>query len=215
MDNADFIWHSEKLGGWIRFLRMDRGYSQLKLGELTGVTTSEIHRIEAGQQECRIETLLKLCGPLGTTPGWILDMALLSNISWFYHRIVADEDFKRLAIKLHVGDGSARVLACAGTLAAILVRASMPEKRVALESFPQDEWKRVFFAFAARLAEMNGDSTERATILHNLLACPVAELGRQGLIVEEVLKRQAKGKKGEGFMWFPSDVRFPREIKWE
>jgi transcriptional regulator with XRE-family HTH domain len=216
MDNEDFIWDAGRLGGWLRFLRMDRGYSQLQLAALCDVTASEIHRIEAGQQECRLETLLKLCGPLGTTPGWILDMVIQTNPALFIGKVQADDEFKVLSATFGVGNSAAMALCSAACLAAILVRASMPEKRVLVDSFADDRWKKPFFAFAVRLAVMNGDSTERATILHNLLERPVAELSRQGLIVESIFREMGKAGKTwkRQSAWLTNDVRFPREIKW-
>ena len=191
--------------------------SQAQLSALTGVAPSEIHRVEVGQQECRIETFLKLCGPLGVAPGWVLDRVLQTNIGEYRQRISQDADFKQLRGRLKVGDQAAGILASACTLAAILVRASLPVERTEIESFPQEEWKGVFLAFAKRLEKMGGDNMERAAILHNLLAHPVAELSRQGLIVESVIKEQAvdDGRLSrKNYLWLANDVRFPRVIKW-
>jgi transcriptional regulator with XRE-family HTH domain len=212
MENEDLIWKAELLGSWLRFIRLDRGYSQVQLAELSAVVPSEIHRIEVGQRECRIETLVKLCGPLGITPGWILDRVTSSNIALFSQKIHSDSDFKALTMRLKVKGNVNGALACACVLASILIRSSSPVERVGIEEFPHKGWKKPFTEFARRLEKMGGDSTERAAILHNLLEHPVRELSNQDLIVDTIFKglEQTNGN----YSWPVMDLRFPRPVKW-
>jgi transcriptional regulator with XRE-family HTH domain len=186
MENEDFIWKTDLLGAWLRFVRMDRGYSQAQLSALAQVAPSEIHRVEVGQQECRIESLVKLCGPLGITPGWILDRVAGSNLSLFSHKIIGEPEFKELLRRIGVpaSDIEKNIslgLACGAVLAAILARASCPV-------------------------------LDRAAILHNLLTNPMRELSAQGLVVDRIFKETAQAR-GQ-FGWQPFNLRFPREIKW-
>jgi transcriptional regulator with XRE-family HTH domain len=212
--NEDLIWNNDLLGSWLRFVRMDRGYSQAELAALCGVVQSEIHRIEVGQRECRMETLVKLCGPLGIAPGWILDRVTKCSVGFFAQTIKGLPEYKELVARLNLkGEVDvAGALASACILAGVLLRSSLPLERLDIEQFPHEGWKEPFAVFALRLSKMGGDSTERASILHNLIANPMRELSAQGLIVERIFKETAKVK-GQ-FSWQPGSERFPREIKW-
>lgn len=51
----------------LRELRQAKGWSQEKLEEYSGVTRSQIGRIERGEVKPRLETILKLCQALGVS----------------------------------------------------------------------------------------------------------------------------------------------------
>lgn len=225
--NDDLIWKTEALGFWLRLLRTERGLSQRELQALSGVNDAEIHRVETGQQECRIESLLRLCGPLGVTAGWVLDHVASSDVDIFHKRILEESSFEVLADKLDVrGDASRRAisrnLASAAVLAAILVRCSRPASRLATISFPSDDLGARFVAFAEHLEGL-AEGTERAVVLSGLKSSPVRELWTRGLIDEKMLRahadylKQPKTKRGPSpFGWYPRvyDVRRKaREMK--
>ncbi|HEY3853508.1 MAG TPA: helix-turn-helix transcriptional regulator [Verrucomicrobiae bacterium] len=221
MDNEDLIWHKDLVGGWIRFIRMDRGYSQGQLSALCGVLPSEIHRVEVGQQECRTETLVKLCGPLGVTPGWILDRVLCVNGEVFKRKLESEnltgEILRRLgAADAAVSDHLLTTLSKACSLAAILLRCSNPVSRASAQEYPHEEWRQRFTAFALRLHELGGDNSDCAAALHNLFKNPITELSNQNLLPESALLAHAQNaaspkNKQQDFGW-RIDLAFPRGI---
>ncbi|MFD2368888.1 helix-turn-helix domain-containing protein [Brevibacillus sp. GCM10020057] len=55
----------QKLGEQLRFLRKEKGWSQDKLAELSGLHTNYIGQIERGEKNLTIETLYKVTTGLG------------------------------------------------------------------------------------------------------------------------------------------------------
>jgi len=223
LDNADLIWNREILGSWLRWARLDRGFSLRKLEELSGVDDSEIHRVETGQQECRIETLVRLCGPLGIAPGWILDRVQSSNIATFFELVQDDPalgallaEFKPIAREM--ARPIAQNLSCACTLAAILVRSSLPQSRLEAVSFPHPDWEAAFQGFAVKLMTLQ-ESVDRAAILAGLLSRPVQALNSEGLLPRSVIKDQIEDsrrsksqRKFKDYGWAPWVVSYPRPL---
>jgi transcriptional regulator with XRE-family HTH domain len=222
--NGDFIWKKESFGPWLRWLRTDRGLSLRTLEMFSGVDDAEIHRIETGQQECRIETLLRLCGPLGVAPGWILDRVESSSIAAFYQCVLADTAFDDLVDRLNakaeeLRKSLAQNLASACTLAAILIRSSLPESRAKIVSFPHPDWEVAFFAFAKRLSTLEA-SVDRASILHSLWNSPARALANNNLLPEAPLKEQIEDfgrpkarRKSQSHAWAPYVVQYPSQAK--
>src|SRR6201996_1508983 len=156
LENVDLIWRTENLGGLLRAMRSDRGISIARLEELTGVGHSEIHRVETGQTECRIESLVRIAGSLGVKPGWLLDRTLWTNVSFYHKRILAEAGYKKVLERMgiHTQEGRERlaeVLASACTLAALLLRCCDPVSRAVDVDYPNAEWKKRFGAFAEKL----------------------------------------------------------------
>ena len=55
----------ERIGNRIAELRKDKGISQAKLAELTGMTSGNIARIETGRYSTGIDILSKIANALG------------------------------------------------------------------------------------------------------------------------------------------------------
>jgi transcriptional regulator with XRE-family HTH domain len=189
--NADLSWHDTVPGAFLRKLRKDRGYSLTRLETLSGVSDSEIHRVETGQQDCGIQSLVRLCAALGTTPGYILDRALASKRGEIQNRILADPDFLSLKSRLAFATPE-RIASFADALIhvcqafSVLLRCSDPVSFVKNFRFPLPEWEKGFSDFAARLASI-GEGVDRASMMYGLLANPVRELKSQGLLPDALL----------------------------
>lgn len=221
--NADLLWQTANLGGWLRWLRGDRDFSIKRLARLSGVAASEIHKIETGRQECRIQSLLKMCAVLGASPGWILERAMSSCQGIFLQMILTDADFPALKERFKIASPElakevASILTCACETAAFLLRCSDPVSRLEGVSFPHEEWRKRFTVFAEKIAA-TGESVDRASILEGLYSNPVRELSNQGLLPGIVLTERAKdfgtptgGKKQYG--WMVHLLPFPRALKW-
>lgn len=59
--------HKRRIGKRIAELRKERGLSQIKLAQLTGIDSSNIGRIELGKYNPGLETLCKIADVLGVT----------------------------------------------------------------------------------------------------------------------------------------------------
>jgi len=184
--NADLRWHDIIPGARLRALRKDRGLSLVQLETLSGVSDSEIHRVETGQQDCGIQSLVRLCAALGTTPGYILDRALGSNRAEMQRRIEADDEFVALKARLKFASPE-RIASLTDALiqvcqaVSILLRCSAPVAYLQNLQFPLEEWKTGFADFAARIASIE-EGVDRASMMYGILAHPLQELRSQGLL---------------------------------
>ncbi|HWD21074.1 MAG TPA: helix-turn-helix transcriptional regulator [Verrucomicrobiae bacterium] len=222
LESPDLIWRTENLGGLLRALRRDRGISIARLEELTGVGHSEIHRVETGQTECRIESLIRLSASLGVKPGWALDRILWTNVALYHRRILAEPAYRKTLERLGISAAEMRArladtLASAAALAALLLRCCDPISRARDVDYPHIDWKKRFTAYAAKLGAME-EGVDRAAILNSLLREPTLELGNQGLLPETALKEQSRAvKDAEGkkktWGWTPWLYQYQARLK--
>lgn len=66
----------QDLGRRVRLLRRQKGYTQEKLAEKVGVSTSFLGHIERGSRAASLETLVELCNALGVGPDYLLQASL-------------------------------------------------------------------------------------------------------------------------------------------
>jgi len=182
----------------------------VQLAGMCDMPHSEIYKVEIGQQECRIETLLKLCTELGITAGWILDRALWSDPAAFKHVVTVDSATEGLWRVLGLDQGGSdsgasirpgpegaiqghlvNTLCMACSRAAVLLRASDPWSLVRADDYPHVQWRERFLNFAEELVKAGGDSLERASVLRELFFIPVITLQRQKLLAEDALRAEA------------------------
>ena len=67
-DNDELKWTSAEIGLHIRELREKRGISMYQLALDSGISNSVLMRIEKGEREARVNTVLKIIEGLGITP---------------------------------------------------------------------------------------------------------------------------------------------------
>jgi len=190
---SDIVWQPEFIGGILRLVRSDRGLSIMEMERASAVGHSEIHKVETGQQECRVETLVRLCAALGVTVGWVLDRAQRNNDGLFIRQVRADPSFEAFlkSAKLRVAPELAALsFQGAAMLAALLLRSSDPVSRIKDVFFPHPYWKNQFEPFASKLAAMP-NSVDRADILRALLLNPVRELLHQGVLDADIKEASA------------------------
>ncbi len=219
---GDLVWETGRLGAALRWLRTSRRLSIRGVAALSGVAPSEIHKVERGQQECRIETLLKVCSILGATPGWVLDRSLDGNMDGFQEKILKDSDFAALQSRLKITSPKlaqevALILAAACATFSILLRSSDAVSRSMDIVFPHEEWRKRFTAFAQKIA-VSGENVDRASMLEGLASHPVQELSNHGLLPEIILTEQMarfgtpNGSDAHDF-WDAGRVAFPSAIR--
>ncbi len=62
-----------ELGKNLRAARLDLGLSQEEIAERSGVPQGEVSRIERGERDPRVSTLLQLAKAIGVSPGQLLE----------------------------------------------------------------------------------------------------------------------------------------------
>jgi transcriptional regulator with XRE-family HTH domain len=177
-------------------MREDRGYSLRQLEGLTGISDSEIYKIEAGHQRCQLDALETLCNTLGVTHGWILDRSLQADTASFKMALSVEAQIEDLWKRIQVVDKSLQrrlidTLAVASSRAAILVMSSNARSLVESDDFPHREWREKFAGFAETLDSMGGDCIEKAGSLQNLAVVPYREMSRLQLIADKALYEEA------------------------
>lgn len=67
------------LGKRIKQVRLNQNITQEKLAESVGVSAVYISHIESGTSKPSLETLVKICNVLGTTPDFVLLNSIFSS----------------------------------------------------------------------------------------------------------------------------------------
>ena len=106
--NDDFLilfFHQERLGSEMKndlrldtkllgsVLRRTRELARIPFRQLasdSGVSTSQIMRIESGEFDCHVSSLISLCGALGIRFGELLQRCVLAD-SWIYREALNRE----------------------------------------------------------------------------------------------------------------------------
>lgn len=179
---------------WLGWLRRQRGFSQDALSLLSGVSQSEIQRIEKNEQECRLSSFVRICTALDVPPGWVLDLALRDEAARFHHAIKDDAGFGMLLESLQITEANTVAsmispLSAACALAAILLRVSAPYRRAAFHYYPTPDWRARFLSFARRL-ENPDEVFDRAAAMGSLRKKPVATLQRLELLSRVSLEQR-------------------------
>ncbi len=209
---GDVIFARDTLGTILRDLRSQLGISLREMEKRSGVTDSEIHKIETAQQECRLESLVSICAALGVPPGRVLDDAFTANTGLFNQCISADAGFPRLLEEYKMTDSAERrdvpmILAQFCAVAAYLIRCAAPIRAARFLDFPSDSINAHFLRFSEHLDRM-GDGLERLSILESLMTTPISTLRNLGLFPDEYLRRYFE------FREMPSQERAGRTLLW-
>lgn len=117
-----------------------------------------------------------------------------------------------------LAENVASILSCACETAALLLRCSDPVSRVKGVSFPHEEWKNRFTAFAQKIGA-SGESIDRTSILNGLYLHPLRELSNEGLLPATILEERVRdfgtpeGGKRQ-YSWIAHLLPFPTPLKW-
>ncbi|MGB9475502.1 MAG: helix-turn-helix transcriptional regulator, partial [Candidatus Udaeobacter sp.] len=190
---------------YLREKRLGYGLSLRELERQTGISDSEIHKLEVGNQECRLSSFIRICSGLGIPPGLALDQVILSSYSFFIPRIRSDPGFKHLCRKRwkhYPGrwKGLAVQLGMFCSTAAHLLRCADATGRAQSFLYPTNAVRKAFTQFAASVDQTNS-GLERANTLNALKRQPTAELKTRGLLELRFLDRLAWG--ADDALWWP------------
>ncbi|HMJ88983.1 MAG TPA: helix-turn-helix transcriptional regulator [Candidatus Acidoferrum sp.] len=210
---SDIIFDTRRLGDGVRGVRAVLGISLRDVGEAAGVSASQVLRIESGEYDCNVSTLVSLCGALGIRYGALIEYCATIDMS-LYAKAAQEEqarpnfliykssDQKREKAFVDLVAGSAVVLA-------YLVRAENPLRKVAGFEFPLDSQKAAFVRYAEQHVKENAPVEERYGSLSELRTSPARLLLAKKLItkpiVEDYFARYSRLLRSDpdNAMWIP------------
>lgn len=179
----------DRLGAAIRKLRENAGLSLRALESKSGVPNSEISKIEAGSQDCRLYSFIRIASALGVPAGATIDMILTVDALLYEPAIQADPTFGDMVRPLKTTASTASFLsAVLAAFAAQLAISSKPTLVVIDIAYPNAEIRDAFVRFAE--AVENGMKVEdRMALLVKLKGSPLQTLKELGLLTADLFKR--------------------------
>jgi transcriptional regulator with XRE-family HTH domain len=183
--NADLFFWNNALGMYLREARRRHDLSLRELERQSGVSDSEILKVESGSQECRLSSFVKLCSALGLPGGLVLDQVVSSSSAYFSTIIHDDPAFEKLTLRWTAGAFHAEALsaqmACICAVASHLLRCSNAFGKARSFNYPDDELRNLFESFARRIDNLD-DPLDRTSVLMALKKQPIREIESQGLM---------------------------------
>ena len=171
----DLILSEKVIAETLRRARQIRGVSLRGLAAESGVSASHILRLESGEYDLRLSTLLKIAGCLGVPPGLIIETGFIVSPG-FYAKRLGEQGVSGIASESSHTVRSDLIVFFAQCAVAIayLLRSSNPAKTAATMTFPfkqlEDEFRRIAktiddMGFADRLALMRDLANEPGEVL--------------------------------------------------
>lgn len=177
------------LGDELHKARLASGYSLSQLSKCIGISPAHILRVESGEFQCNVGTLVKICGPLGIRYGALLENCV--ELDFAPYRETAEKELDSAPKDPRVNTPSRRRLyllliaeSCDRT--ARLIRSANPAKLAQSFDCLVPEQNVLFQKFAAQVAApgwMIGDSTG---VLNDLQQTPARTLNHLGVLNAEV-----------------------------
>ncbi len=187
----ELIFLKQWIGGDIREIRVRAGMSLRELEKASGVTDSEIYKIEAGLQDSRLDSFVRICAALGVKVGQMIDDAVLPNMNHYMEPIERAGTAKDFCKSLGVSDGGVEALVASllGSYAAFihhLLIASDPVRLSLDASYPSTDFAVRCQSFATRATAM--EPLDKISMLRALRSNPGLELSNQKLLDPKLFK---------------------------
>ncbi len=191
---GEILYYSRLVGAYLRIVRTAAGFSLRDLEAMSGVSDSEIFKVESGAQDCRLESYVRICGALGITWGHALDNCLAGQFACYVDKIPGHAFFKgaeKIVDAEYPVDGFIELLAvniamCAAFMAH-LIRCSRPSERARDQDYPSPYIKEKFCAFGdvmqKRMAPL-----DRLSFLKVIESDPLEALIAAKLMDHQILK---------------------------
>jgi transcriptional regulator with XRE-family HTH domain len=197
---SELIFGRKLLGVYMRLAREKAGVSQRYIEVVTGISNSEISKVENGSQECRLESFVRMCAALGVSCGEVLDRVLVANPLPYEQKIKRSPHFQKLA-KDHPETTPILTLNLAvfSCFAAHLIRCSRPIELAKSTDYP-DESVGLLFVKYAEFIETISKPADRLKLLEAWRDLPVEMLAQCGFLetglVSKVLMALLAGNVG-------------------
>ena len=189
--NQKFHFDRAVLGETLKRCRKLLDYSLRDLAKLSGVSASHILRIESGEYDFQVETLMKIAIHLGIPCGVLLEEGL--RVNWLYYHEFVQKDatlndllpsktkpISTLALQ------AVRFAAVECAVTAKLLWSSNPSMLAGRYDYPCASLKDAFCKAAVSIGQSHG-LADRAAMLQNLQKEPVAQLTELGVLNGELL----------------------------
>lgn len=185
-------WHySQRLIGEIlRGARTLVGLSIRDLSKRSGVSTSQILRVESGEFDIMLSTLLKIAREVGVPAGLILEQGSIPNPG-YYAKLIGQSGLGQLTAGMRPADfprnAHSRLVVFSGRTAgavASLLQSSNASKLVQLINFPTGSMISTFTDFAATIDQINVE--DRVSLHRELDTQPIELLLRLKLLTREI-----------------------------
>ena len=191
--------------------RTKMGFSLREVSKASGISPSQILRIESGKFDCTIKTLVKLCGALGISPSEFMEAC--TGVNWkLYFDAAKSEDYsttgltfaiclrpKETAVLQHLVGNSAIVIAG-------LIRATQPEKFINDSNLLLPEQQDAFEKFSQAWHKTDQYYIQRIDVLTSLQQAPLKFLADCKIISEPIFRKfleLEKSTRRGAHPWFP------------
>ena len=166
------------------------GISIRGLASKSGVSTSQILRVESGEFDIMLSTLLKLARHLGVPSGLVLEQGARPNPG-FYAKLIGQSGISGLLGEAQPSKRPRNALTRTAMLAtqsavaaAWLLQSSNPNKLVSLVSFPLISVKDAFVRFAEMIDQL--DIEDRLSLQRQLDTEPMEVLRHFNLVTPTI-----------------------------
>jgi transcriptional regulator with XRE-family HTH domain len=178
---ADLRFDPSILGKTLWKVRSLLRISVRQLARITGISHSQILRIESGEFDCLASSLIRLCGPLGIQFSDLLERSVLPDYE-VYEKAVAEELAKGTPEVFPQDEQSKRAikdLVLGGSIVlSYLLRASHPDRRAAEFDYPTKGIEERFHSIGVSLANCPPGLMTRFEFLRRLTSEPLEALRR-------------------------------------
>ena len=181
------------IGQIVRRARTLIGVSIRELSARSGVSTSQILRVESGEFDIMLSTLLKICRCLGIPAGLVLEQGALPNPG-FYAKLIGESGVSELLTASPAAqrprNARARLtIFCAhiSMAAASLLQSSYAAKLVQLIAFPLPELVHPFTIFADTIDRLTVE--DRVSLQRTLDSDPLGVLMQHDLITSAIASK--------------------------
>ncbi len=189
--NQKFHFDRASLGETLKRCRKFLDYSLRDLAKLSGVSASHILRIESGEYDFQVETLMKIAIHLGIPCGVLLEEGLAAKWLYYYEFVQSDSGVADLLPPKTkpistVALQAVRFVAVECAVTAKLLWSSNPSMLAARYDYPCASLKEAFCKASVNIEQSHG-LADRAAMLQNLQKEPVAQLRELGVLNRELL----------------------------
>lgn len=140
------------LGVLLRQAREGAGLSLRQLESRSGVSNSEISKLESGSQDCRLESFARISAALGIPSGRLLDAVLFVDFAAYAVRINAHPSFLKITSRqADLRELLAANIAIIAAFAVQLVLSARPMDVAASVDYPGAPLRDSFHKFASQL----------------------------------------------------------------
>lgn len=199
MQMIPFRFNKEFLGRCVREARLGIGLSLRDLAARAGISAPHVCRIEGGEWDIRLSTLMKVAFVLGSSPGELIEKAVAVDELALIESIRKEDEYADLLATGKSGSRRPREqltllsLAQFCAMAAYILKSSNPIKVVERIEFPVDEIRKPATEFARFVAAAS--EVDRWSLLDELSSQPRRFITRLGFLTPPVVQAVFKRKR--------------------